>query len=213
MSIYRVQVRIPGVSNTSADIITNTWHIDGNGAGLISAMQSIKAFYNTTAPGNSAALINYMSSGTITGNWRAVAYDLADPEPRTPVRDETWTVLVGGGNPAPAECAVAFSYQGARLSGTPQARRRGRLFLGPWGTAQIAGNGRVSGLLQASIARCGKELITQSDAATDWSWVVWSPTDAAAVPILNGWVDDAWDTVRSRGPKPSARTLYSLTTP
>lgn len=213
MAIYRIQVRIPGVSNVAEDIITNTWHIEGTGTGLLDAMSKIRSFYNDAAPGNAQPLRNLMTAATIGTNWRAVAYNLADSEPRTPVRDEGWTINPGGGNPMPTECAACFSYQGGRISGTNQARRRGRLFLGPWVTAMIAGNGRVAGLLQVSICRAGKELLKQSDDATDWTWVVYSPTDNAAVPIIDGWVDDAWDTVRSRGPKPSSRTLFSTVLP
>jgi hypothetical protein len=40
--------------------------------------------------------------------------------------------------------------------------------------------------------------------------IVWSKRDAKAYGITNLWVDDEWDTVRSRGGKPTTRSLATI---
>jgi len=47
-----------------------------------------------------------------------------------------------------------------------------------------------------------------SDAAADWTWVVYSTVDNAMYPVDNGWVDNSWDTQRRRGVKPTARYTF-----
>jgi hypothetical protein len=43
------------------------------------------------------------------------------------------------------------------------------------------------------------------DHDTNWDWVLRSPSDHAFKPITNVWVDDEWDTMRSRGTRPTTR--------
>jgi hypothetical protein len=46
-------------------------------------------------------------------------------------------------------------------------------------------------------------------ASASWDWVVYSPTDDAYHEVANGWVDNAWDTQRRRGYKPTSRTTFT----
>lgn len=43
----------------------------------------------------------------------------------------------------------------------------------------------------------------------DVKWVVWSRKNRAAHDVTAGWCDDEWDTVRSRGLRPSTRTTFT----
>jgi hypothetical protein len=43
------------------------------------------------------------------------------------------------------------------------------------------------------------------DHSTNWDWVLRSPTDKAFKPITDVWVDDEWDTMRSRGLRATQR--------
>ena len=120
--------------------------------------------------------------------------------------------------PLPEECAIALSVT-ADIAGVveksgatrPRARRRGRLFLGPW--AQNAVAGPVGGhtfididlqhsiCFQAAAMRAG--MLEQ-----DLEWGVWSRKDAVVRPVVGGFLDNAFDTIRSRGAGPNGRTIW-----
>jgi hypothetical protein len=42
---------------------------------------------------------------------------------------------------------------------------------------------------------------------SDVDWIVWSRKNHTATKVQNYWVDDEWDTVRSRGLKRSTRQV------
>jgi hypothetical protein len=102
-----------------------------------------------------------------------------------------------------------LSFQGTPLSGTPQSRRRGRIYFGPFRTSGLNTQGRPAAGLITSLVNAGDALLAASDAAANWQWVIWSPTTGLEVGVANGWVDDEFDTQRRRGRVPTARTTFS----
>ena len=106
-----------------------------------------------------------------------------------------------------------LSFQGDRLGGTPQARRRGRIYLGGLSSLAISDStGSTYPMIQASIrTRIAAAATAFRDDATtaNLEWVVWSETDSVGVPVTNGWLDNAPDTQRRRSVDSTIRTLWT----
>lgn len=207
MSIIRAQVHIASESLIPEDVIMNTWHFlttatPPTAPTLTAIHNALVAFYQ--------AIDDTVFSNYVGPTAEVKQYDLGDPKPRSPLMTAPFT-LVSSNSAYPAEVAIAASFQAAKTSGVNMARRRGRVFLGPIAaTAGTTGplkpviTSTVRNLIAASLGN----LLTASDANADWEWAVYSPTDNAAVAVKSGWVDDAFDTIRSRGPKPAARSTF-----
>lgn len=207
MTILRVQAELPRDTNLPEDVIVNTWHF------LTTASPPLLATKSAIA----TALQNFYQAidGVVLGSMLSTPaklkfYDLADAKPRVPVHDFEFALVPTSGG-VPAEVAVCMSFQATKASGQNQARRRGRVFLGPVAAAivsETAGRTAVTSTARAAIVSAGLALLTASNTAADWEWAVYSPTDNAAVAVNNGWVDDAFDTIRSRGERPTTRSVF-----
>jgi len=218
MGFARVQVSLLNDSTLPGDVAMNTFHFRTPGtvedsADEISAL--LETFYN--------AFDQDLSSG-LTGVTNLAFFDLEQAAPRVPVATDTFTLTVGLGTQLPGEVALVLSFQGPRVSGFPQARRRGRLFIGPLdGDTITAGTGDARPS-SAAITRItdAADALASSTVTPGLDWCVFSPTTAgpepwssgelndAFVTITNGWMDNAFDTVRSRGLGATARTLWSV---
>jgi hypothetical protein len=138
-------------------------------------------------------------------------YDMEDPEPRRPFLEfeENFT-----SDPAdtmlPSQVSLCLSYQGAAVSGTSQARRRGRTYFGPFAGDQGATTGRPAAGLVTAMQVFGAGLLSDSATSDNYEWVVYSRVNDAPVPIVGGWVDNAWDIQRRRQLDATERTTFSL---
>lgn len=200
---YKVQARIPMDSGLPNDAAVNTWHFvcEIGGSALTDAIAALDDFY-----GDVANMLSYacsFASATYT------AYDMSDPEPRAPVAIVEATDYTTGTSAAVPELALCLSFQGNRISGTPQARRRGRIYLGPLAditntsTSPVVSAAKVTQLRDA-----GAALLLASNTATDWAWVVYSVTDNDTVTVGSGWVDNAFDIQRRRGLEATSRVTF-----
>lgn len=131
------------------------------------------------------------------------AYDVAAAPPSFPVGSAVRNVGVVGLTDWPREVAVCLSY----YSGQNVPRKRGRLFI-PVGVCGSANAVRPSTTLMTKVA--GLAPIFADLGGTDVDWVVYSRTTSQAHPVSNWWVDDEWDTVRSRGMRPTTRQVGTL---
>lgn len=130
------------------------------------------------------------------------AYDVAGPPPHYPVGTATQT---GSSvtSPGPREVSLCLSY----YAGFNRKRYRGRLYIpnafvgGPIGLRPTSG--QRAGAMAFGNA-LGKSLPSGSQ------WVVWSTVDNTHRPVTNYWVDDEWDTVRSRGLRSTTRELGTI---
>jgi len=106
-----------------------------------------------------------------------------------------------------------LSFQGERTSGQSQARRRGRVYLGPFGSsAGDTTSGRPSSGLRGGIITAAAAFGVQSQAAIEWVWGVISTAGPSMSfsEVKDGWVDDAWDTQRRRGEGATLRTTFTV---
>lgn len=199
---YLLQVTLFPTSNVPEDAVTNSWSAE------VDDLTAAIAFKD-------AVIAEYLTARdvwptTVRQNdhvWKL--YDRDDPAPIYPADEGTWSFPVATtGDPAPPEVALCLSFQGLVVSGTPQARRRGRAYFGPLDANKIGTDGRpVAGLI-SDLEDFGNNLLTASNAAASWTWCVFSGASDANVPIANGWVDNEFDTQRRRGRRYTARTVF-----
>lgn len=127
-------------------------------------------------------------------------YDAQGTPPVQPIGNVTKNVGVVGQSAQPREVALCLSY----YSGINMPKRRGRLYMPAAlldfqsaqrlpSTANIAQGTALAGILQAL-------------GGTNVDWVVYSRVDDAAHPVTNYWIDNEWDTMRSRGGRATTRT-------
>jgi len=204
MALIRATAVLPLLSGLPNDVVTNTVYFDTAAVTLEDAYDEISARISNAYGEIDDKLAVALSR--VTGACSVVQYDMADPEPRIPVRTDTFTL--GGASVAtllPTEVSLVLSYHADYESGVANARRRGRLYLGPWDGDQL-GHRPPAALITACIA-FADELATSVLEATV-TWRQYSPTTGQDRGVVGGYVDDAWDTQRRRGYQASERTTW-----
>jgi len=203
MADMRLQVTLKTADAVPENYITNSWAFTGadafgEDAGVKTA---ITAFYNSW--------LTYMSPSITQNGHFLKYYDQTAPAPNYPYNETTFNLSgVPAGTALPSELAVCLSFQGARAAGFPQARRRGRVYLGPFDTGATTADRPATALLTAlgsAAATFGAAIDALSG---DIQWAVWSGSDQLSVPITDGWIDNAWDIQRRRGVVYTSRTTY-----
>jgi len=203
MTVCLIQVNLAHDSGLPEDVTVNTWHIDTTDTdpevGATEFLADLEAFY---------LAIDSFLGVTLTGAAEVNCYNLDDPSPRVPFLTDTWSLTVDTST-LPQEVACCLSFQALPISGIPQARRRNRVYLGPI-SANAAANstGRPSATFLGVLDTAATALLAASTADTEYAWVTWSATASMAAAVNNGWIDDAFDTVRSRGIAPTSRTVF-----
>jgi hypothetical protein len=202
MALYRATVIIKSVSNVIEDAATNTFHIDADTVGdLAAASAALQACYQS--------IRNSYSSLMAQNGHEIKWYRLSDPPPRATVRNDTFNFTTAPSvAPLPTEVAACVSFQGGASSGQPQARRRGRVFIGPLNTNSIDATAYLSSTTRTALVNAFGVLLDASQAATAWKWSVFSTVNGTGVEVTNGWVDNAFDTQRRRGRRTTARTVF-----
>lgn len=135
-------------------------------------------------------------------------YDLADPEPRAPFLETDWSFASTlSGTPLPSECAIVASYQGERVSGLPQRRRRGRMYLGPLDGNVLTSDGRITSIAYNSVNGAMEDFVNALE-VDDITFGIWSTVDEQLVTVRSGWTDNAYDIQRRRGVLPTVRVTW-----
>lgn len=206
--LYHAQVVIPNDNNLAEDAVVNTWNfvaLDGPGA-ITEISDQLEDFYT--------AWQTYRSSAYQWQLTRLKIYDQDEPAPRVPVYDAPLGLTADAApNTLPHEVAICLSYQAERESGQNQARRRGRVYLGPFASAaNNTSDGRPATALVTALGVAARALLVASNSAPNSQWVVWSrtaPSPANTSAVDNGWIDNAFDTQRRRGMVASSRTVFN----
>lgn len=216
MTVYRIQWTIPYFTNMPSDVITNDFHVnhpigDANTGNFDDVRDALTAFY--------AAIYTIGAGDDQLAPWcdptacEMKAYSLNDPTPRAPRYQATVDLGItpATSSSVPLETAICLSFQGAPLSGTPQARRRGRVFLGGWAHPIAPGDSNsfpeVDPTITAGIAAEATTLATAL-ATAGMFWVVWSRVENLGATVDNGWIDNALDTQRRREVAATARVTW-----
>jgi hypothetical protein len=192
MGKVKVQVATHRPNELPKDWIVNAVYFD------VAAMPGVEADWMALALDVRNAFKSYR---LLPANYgcEAKIYDMGEAEPRKPKATTAWEFADRtAGVSAPREVALCLSY----FSEANRPRFRGRLYLGPWGQAVE----RPSADDRADCIALATKLGAIGGVNVDWH--LYSPTRAAYSKITAGWVDDEWDTVRSRGMKATKRDTY-----
>lgn len=133
-----------------------------------------------------------------------------------------WTLQPINGNPVPypPEVAVVLSLH-ANNSGFPEhapggarpkSRRRGRLYIGPLANS-VAGT--IGATQEQEVGQPYRDVLGGAAAAlvaasmgASLPWSIWSRVNGSLSFVVGGFVDNAFDTLRSRGTDATARTTW-----
>lgn len=202
---------------------------------LADVIPGLTAFYNTAPTGEAhplAYLIGKHVSRTADACVHKV-YDIGghlDGSPAgSPAAIAPFTLAAASTDAQlPAEVAICLSFHssygvaaefGDHLR--PRARLRGRVYIGPLiadttalqPLSEDAGTGivRVGSGARTLITKAADELRQGLHYAggpdTNATWSTWSRAASLTHPVAEVWVDDAFDTVRRRGPRPTTKTI------
>lgn len=195
---------IKTADNVAANYATNTFHFNADDlTALQLAHNNLVTFY-TSIDTNMSDVVNLG-----VGGLEIVSYDFDDPKPRAPVLRTLGTLAGVSINGLPREVALCMSFQGTRLAGVPQARRRGRIYIPFLQETANDGDGRPTTTLVNSVVAAGQVLLNSSDAAPTWTWEIWSAAGPGFTTVTDGWVDNEWDTQRRRGRRATSRTTFT----
>lgn len=208
MAFIRVMFVGHGPSNLPEDRIVNTFHFATAGTystDLSTTVGLVESFYNDDAPTSS---IGKYLSPWVQRDAELRAYDMDEDEPRVPFVTPITLDSVLSTSGLPEEVAVCLSYHGV----TPPAitgRRRGRIYIGPLNLncidmATAALPSRPNSGFMASLGYAAERL---SVAGTGWSIRSTIPGESWTL-INDGYVDNAFDTQRRRGPRTTDRMLW-----
>lgn len=215
-----VRAVLPSISGLAEDVTVNDFAFRG-ASSLALAGPAVVGFYNASNGGNPS--IAEVLSGRVSRAALAARVDvflvdtpgkLAGGPLGSPAASAPFTldaaVSAVANLPSEVACALSFhaDYFGAaeEVGNTrPRARRRGRVFIGPFldgrqGQTHLS-DPRPTSQLEQQLLLAG---VAMRDTAL-LGWSVWSRSDAVFRDVTDVWVDNAFDTIRSRGPETTSR--------
>lgn len=216
MAHLRIQHTLQGGSGMPEDRFVNVFHVRSEAvmteAHLDTVAQSIADFYDLTPSGTAYALAHVYNTAILSTGRSVKIYDMADAMPRHAIKtlDPGASAFDSSGVNLPEELAMCLSYRSTGSSGTPVARTRGRIYLGPFVDSVLATGGTPGQSKPADTVRdialaAGRDLQQALD-AIGYQWCVWSGTGNILHTITEVSVDNAWDIQRRRGHAPTFRT-------
>lgn len=190
MGLHRYTISAQVDSALPRDRIVNTLYFDHTGA-----LEDLDAFCNALAQVFVDGWYNTASEIVVK------AYDVGSA-PNYPVGEAKKNAGATGTSAGPREVAICLSYYRERNS----PRRRGRIYLPNYGTTPFT-------QVRPPLATRTKALDLAQDfrdvGGVDVDWCQYSPTDGTHGGVTDAYVDDEWDTVRSRGMKPTTRSTMA----
>lgn len=217
---FRCQVRIPMDSGTPEDDVINVWHFDSDQTFAEDAddvFGRLSDFYQ--------AIDSIVFPARVSSTAHVKIYDLADPEPRVPGFEDDIPLSTTADNVAiPNEVAMCLSMAADPVSGVAPGRLRGRIFLGPVASTAmtvVGGRVRFAPTAMLNVVTAAQTLAVGPDPG-DARLAVFSPTihaaeggtpadlDAAFHDVTRLWIDNAPDTIRSRGERADARETVTV---
>lgn len=203
MAHYRVLVQLQMDSGIPEDKAVNVWHCDA-----LSLPNGYEDFVDDLVTFYQAIDGSLMSSALNTTGHSLTVYRMSDDPPRAPVYTLPMT-LTPTSAALPPELAVCLSFQGERVSGQSQSRRRGRVYIGPLGSITASStNPEINSTNVGVLVTAATALLVASNASITYKWCVYSTVDSELVEVTNGWVDNAFDVQRRRGLTATSRSTF-----
>jgi len=217
--MIRSTVSIPRDTALGEDVSTNTFFFKHLGdplnvtpAELDSITEALRRLYDVPAPPSAERVSLYFS--TLNQSPATVRHYVVPPPGSpagVPLRTDAMVLTFPASTPAPEEVAIAMSYRETPVPGVNIKRRRGRIFLGPLSITPWASDGtriRITEVARLAIARSGARFANEiANIGPGWRWVVYSRADNLGYTVQQVYVDNALDTIRSRGGAPTDRSL------
>lgn len=235
VGLYKAVIQLPSQSGMPEDDIINDLYFfsdiagDSHNDAADNLQVRLAAFYNAVGTGAIDDLANFMGD-QVTRAASGCAFnfyyqDFVSPPALwgSPVAVRNWTLDAGASSTnLPTEVAVVASFHGD-LTNVPEteanpspppaiirpaARKRGRIYLGPFMINGGVESGPSNDLapnaaLRNTITGACVDLMGAND---DYEWVVYSPTTPAVWTVVGGYIDNAFDTQRRRGTAPTDRS-------
>lgn len=209
----RCMVVFQGGTGVPEDRFVNTLHFQHPSSDLQVAANELGPFVEDfyKADNSTLSISGYLSE-FINRAAEMRFYDMADSLPRVPVV-RAWTLNpVGLTGNLPEEVSVVLSLRGAPPI-TP--RRRGRLYIGPLVSGAATTGGallptRVATTFSTDLCVAANTLRTGVESLSIAAfWAIRSITPVVNyVRVEGGWVDNALDTQRRRGPDATSRVQW-----
>lgn len=213
----RMLVELVNANGVPADSITNTWHARSHS---IDPADDAEAFFEGLS--DFYGTIDGIFSTSISGVLNFKCYDLEQPTPRVPIFTDSGTITPSTNALLPNEVACVLSYSAPSEPGISPSSKRGRIYLGPLDSSVLddgTGDARITTGVTTLIGGAANDLVNEGGILS-FQWAVFSPTlaagsitptaiDNATAIVTNGFVDNAFDIVRSRGTAASVRSLWT----
>lgn len=133
-------------------------------------------------------------------------YSAVTTTPNYPLHEYSFNLAADPGDvQMPLEVSLCASYQCDSATTVPLRRRRGRIYISGFTEAQNDAGRPASGVT-SDLADAYRDYAEATNNLADFRACVWSRANASLYPIERVWVDNEWDTMRSRGGKSTART-------
>lgn len=189
MPIYRAQLGVHLDSDLPRDELVITPHFDDHGVG--------------SDPQGLAEDLAAGYAGFLGGTKRVTCklYVATGAPPHYPVGEHEVNPGPAQASSCPREVALCLSF----FSERNVPRRRGRVYVPMAALGQNLNTVRPPGV---TMSKVGELAALFADlGGLDVDWVVYSRVDTTARPVTDWYVDDEWDTVRSRGLRPTTRVV------
>ena len=194
-------------TGNTEDVNVNTFAVSApstpNSLQLGAWRAAIKAFYDAR-----------LTSGALRGRAQTghtMKFYAADTSvPNYPIDQQAWS-LFGGPGPVqlPGEVCLCVSYANDSANSVPRGRRRGRIYISGWSdTINVAGRPQ-NGSCEEQAFQFATYVEAVND-ITDFRAGVYSRLNSLVYPIERVWVDNEWDTMRSRGGKSTYRQTVGI---
>lgn len=218
MAIVRVMAVFQGASLLPEDRFVNTFHfanfgVTGSAVFEEACRDAVDEFYNTPLTGS---WLGEHMSPYVNRNFKIVSYNMELPAGERVPTEQGSTLGVGATQGLPEEVAICLTLEAAPPV-TP--RRRGRLYFGPLTnytqTMEPGSTSNPARPYKASVTSVVSQLVGRAQILAnrhDLDWSIRSVTPVENyVRIVGGYVDDAFDTQRRRGPDPTTRVTWAAT--
>lgn len=203
MARYHAQCIIQASSGASRDANVTTFAAQGDTA--ITSTEAIAWLAAVKQLFEDMKSYSAMRGRAQTGH-RFKIYDIDTPEPNYPIFDLPWAFDGAvGAVELPLEVQLCISYANNSAFTFPRARRRGRIYIGGWASTRNDA-GRPDTAVREGLPVSYLNYVVELLAETSLFAGVWSRSADDVFPIETVWVDNEWDTMRSRGGRSTART-------
>ncbi len=207
MGIFRAQVNTEAFSGASEDVAVTNFYVDStptlDASDLDDWTTAIKTLWDTLKGSNGWR-------GRATGPHTIKFYAEDTSVPNYPFAERTFSFATSGTDyDLPAEVSVALSYANDTNNSVPRARRRGRFYVSGI-AAGSNDDGKLLTQTMTTYSTALKDYVDDVNAITDTTAVVYSRSNTAGYEIERVWVDNEFDTLRSRGGRATERSTNNI---